>query len=88
MYIDQSQAEFGVNECFENKTLETFPISRKRRETLLPNIARVKVYCYCPSIYDGENMVECGGACGEWYHKHCITTPIHRNKNWFCKNGA
>ena len=72
--------------CFEQKKLEPFPVFKERRVSTCAKTMTVKVYCYCRSVYDGEKMVECNGGCGEWYHTKCISTPVHRNKKWFCKN--
>ena len=72
--------------CFEQKKLEPFPVFKERRVSTCAKTMTVRVYCYCRSVYDGEKMVECNGGCGEWYHTKCISTPVHRNKKWFCKN--
>ena len=84
--FEQAKMRKHLIKCFEQKNIEPFPVIKERRMSIYPKTITIKVYCYCRSVYDGQKIVECNGVCGEWYHTKCISTSIHRNKEWFCKN--
>ena len=59
--------------CIEQKKIEPFPISRRRRALNLFSFVPVKVYYYCcRTEYYSNKMVGCDGVCGEWFHVQCI----------------
>ncbi len=74
--------------CFEEKKLSLFPSRRKvPKGSLDERVVTVPLFCVCRLPEEGK-MVACD-ACGEWFHKDCVTTTpaVWRKKNaipWLC----
>ena len=83
---DQKAMRKHLIKCFEERTIQPFPVIRTRR-TGSARLINIGVYCYCRCVDNGAHMVRCDNKeCKEWFCFSCINTKVQKEKKWYCKN--
>ena len=90
LVFDNTMLRPHLLECFEKKSLQPFPISKRRR--VAQTIAKEQVcpvYCLCRlPEHHGSMMIQCDN-CSEWYHSECLNTDTllarpNKTDKWYC----
>ena len=81
--FDQNKMRKHLLSCLTSGEIRMFPEKEKRqRKSIIKNIQKIKVYCYCRLPKQGE-MIQCHH-CKEWFHLSTCVHVVDKKAEWLC----